>query len=130
MLEEIDREKIAAFVARKIDQCERVQSRTPGIQIIVSGEMRSQIMLVTSTDAMYEGVVVGQLPHVVVERTTGGKNVGRRFAPEHKKPFEARAIDLTDEQVDAIVAAWVSGRSALTVPAVTHVYDKHGKIRT
>lgn len=130
MLEEIDRGAIEAFVARKLAQCRAVANRTPGLQIIVSGERRSQIMLVISTDDRYEGVVVGQLPHVVVERTTGGKNVGRRFAPEHKKPFEARAVDLTDEQVDAIVAAWVSGRSALTVPAVTHVYDKHGKIRT
>ena len=130
MLEEIDRGAIEAFVARKLAQCHAVANRTPGLQIIASCERRSQIMLVISTEDRYEGVVVGQLPHVVIERETAGRSVGRRLAPDHKKPFDKRRIDLSDADVEAIIAAWIAGRSALTVPAVTHVYDGSGKIRT
>ncbi len=130
MLEEIDSNIIAGFIARKQAQFDAIAGAMPGLQLIRSGERGSQIMLVISTESMYEGVVIGQLPHVVVERATAGKSIGRRFAPDHKKPLDRRAIDLNDAEVAAIIAAWSVGKSAITVPTVTHIYDRAGKLRS
>lgn len=130
MLETNDPETIQSFVDRKLAQWAAVSASMPGLQLIRSGERGTQVMLVLSQDDRYEGVVIGQLPHVVVERTTAGKNVGRRFAPNEKKPFDKRLIDLTDSDIAAVLGAWRAGRSALTVSCVTHVYDGKGQMRS
>jgi len=129
MIEVNDPVAIAAFVARKRAQWERISSRMHGLQMIQSGERGTQFMLVISETGRYEGVVFGQMGHVVVERTTAGKSVGRRFMPSNRKPEHLRDIDLTDAEINAVLAAWAAGRSALTVPAVTHVYDGSGQIK-
>ena len=119
---------IPQWRAYKDAQWERFQGTIPGLQLIKSGEGQHQYELVCSRDAteeaqaFYEGVVIGQLPQVLMERagprTRIGGKTARRPAPEHKKPVRLRAIDLSDEEIGAILACWELGKTALDMPCV------------
>lgn len=130
MLIEKDAEKIAEFKDRKSRQLARIAGTSPGLQIVVSGERGTQFMVVCSTDTFYEGVVIGQLPHVVMETYGPPANPRRRAMPNDKKPLDKREIDLTDDQIDKVLACWRNEQSALGLPFVQAVYDLSGLPRT
>ena len=62
------------FVSDKISQWERFSTVQAGLQLVRNGRGRSTFMLVKSTDAFYEGVLIGQLP---TEKRTSDQ-IGRR----------------------------------------------------
>lgn len=128
MLEESNRSAVMAFIARKHDQWDRISASMPGLQLIQSGELGSQIMMVCSVEGFYEGVVIGQLPHIHIEVAGSPKNPVRRPAPNERKPVEKRGIDLDDAEIDAVLACWKAKRSALGV--VPQIYDGNGKLKT
>ena len=130
MLIEKDEDAVAAFKARKIAQWQRVAGSMPGLQLVVSGERGTQFMIVRSTDDFYEGVVVGQLPHVVMETYGPPSSPRRRAMPNEKKPLDRRDVDLTDEQIDKVIARWRDGQSAVGLPFVQAIYDISGLART
>lgn len=130
MLIEKDADNISAFKARKTAQWERVAGSMPGLQFVSSGERGTQFMIVRSTDDFYEGVVIGQLPHVVMETYGPPANPRRRAMPNDKKPLDKRDIDLTDDQIDKVLACWRNEQSALGLPFVQAVYDLSGLPRT
>ena len=129
MLIETDVGAIALFVDRKVKQGQRAMQIMPDVNVITSGERHSQIMISTEVNGVYEGVTIGQLPHQHIEASGSRKNPVRRPAPDHKKPHEKRAIDLTDADIDAILDCWKRGESALPLACVTFVYDGSGQIR-
>lgn len=116
------------FLAETEAQWSRFSGAIPGLQCIRSGDSGSQVMLVYSTDDLYEGVVIAQLPHVVMQRSGSPRNPVLRPAPESKKPHDKRAIAMSDEEVAQVIEAWRSGRSALDLPHVSHVYDRSGRL--
>lgn len=122
--------ELPGFIAETEAQWTAVSGSLPGLQFVRSGDRGSQAMLVYSTDTHYEGVVIGQLPHVMMERTGSPRNPVRRPAPDAKKPHDRRRITMTNEEVAAIVSAWRSGRSALDLAHVSHIYDRAGQIVT
>lgn len=130
MLIEKDADNIAAFKARKTAQWERVAGTMPGLQFVSSGERGTQFMIVRSTDDFYEGVVIGQLPHVVMETYGPPSSPRRRAMPNDKKPLDRRDVDLTDEQIDKVLARWRDGQSAVGLPFVQAIYDISGLAKT
>lgn len=130
MLIEKDTSKIAEFKARKVAQWERVAGVMPGLQFVASGERGTQFMIVRSTDSFYEGVVIGQLPHVVMETFGSPANPRRRAMPDAKKPLGKRAVDLTDDEIDQVLARWRVGQSAWNLPFVLAVFGLDGLPRT
>lgn len=125
MLTDDAKARIPQFKQRRRQILNRIAG-IPGIQLVVTGH---QVMLVRSTDDFYEGVVVLQLPHVVIERTGSRKNPVRRDMANANKPFEKRDIGLDNHTIDAILAAWSRDESAMTVDGVTHAFDSKGTLR-
>ena len=119
--------QVPAFKARKLAQWQRLSGVMPGLQLVQSGEMGTQFMLTISTDDIYESLIFGQLPHVMMETTGAGRNIKRRPMPEARKPLDRRAIDLTDGELDQIIAAWREKQSALDLPFVLSVWDRAGQ---
>lgn len=111
MLEDITDAEIAEFIERKQRQWQRLNAPT-GTHMIQSGERGTQFVIANNSG---EAVIFGQLPHEVFEHVGSPRNSVRRPVPENRKPLNARAIDLTDEQLEAIIQAWVAGRSAVSV---------------
>lgn len=130
MLEEKALAGIDEFKARKQAQWKKVADKLPGLQLAQSGERGSQFMLICSTDHFYEGVILGQLPHVVMENYGPPVRPRRRAVPDERKPIERRSIDLTDAQIDQILSLWRSGTSALSLPFVAAVFDMNGLMQT
>lgn len=120
MLLPISDADLAAYKARKVAQWERVASAIPGLQMIQSGDRGTSFTIGWSSGDDFEGVIFGQLPHVHLVLTGSPRNPVRRDAANDAKPIEKRAIDLTDEQIDAVIDAWRRGWSALTLPFVVH----------
>jgi hypothetical protein len=128
MLTDDARAGLAAFRAATDAQWKRIAATMTGLQLISAGESGSQVMLVISRADFYEGVVIAQLPHVVIERVGSRRNPTRREAPNERKPFDKRQIMLTDAEIDAILARWRDGRSAIGLPGVPQVQDANGRI--
>ena len=114
---------LSAFKARKAAQWNRIAGSIPGLQLVISGEQATQFMLVCSQESFYEGVIIGQLPHVVMERA----GHSHRPVPEARKPLERRDIDLSDEHIDQISAHWRDQRSALSLAFVAAVFGANGR---
>lgn len=130
MLVEKDAAKVEAFREHKRAQWDRIAGSMPGLQFVASGERGTQFMIVCSTPDFYEGVVIGQLAHLVMETYGSPAQPRRRAIPNAKKPLDRRGIDLTDEQVDAVLDRWRLGRSAIDLPFVAAIYDLSGLART
>lgn len=130
MLIEKDPDKIEAFKADKRAQWERIAGTMPGLQFVVSGERGTQFMIVCSTPEFYEGVVIGQLPQVMMETIGTPASFRRRAMPNDKKPLDKRSVDLTDEQIDKVLARWKAKTSALDLPFVQAVYGISGLPKT
>jgi hypothetical protein len=143
------RKLLPLWTRAKQAQWERIASSSegggpamPGLQLVRSGEKRSTFMLVCSAipgpDAdgdgepgFYEGIVYGRLPQVVNEVKRG--HAGQRISvpvPEHRKPLTKRGVDLKDQEIDAVLACWKAGRSALDLPFVEAVWGRDGQMVT
>lgn len=131
---------IPAWNARKQAQWERIASAMPGLQLVTSGEKGSTYMLVCSqtrgpdldhdgAPGFYEGVVIGRLPQLVYEfkRGRAGQQI-KVEVPEHEKPIQKRAVDLSDDELDQVIAGWKAGKSALELPFVLAVWGRDGKM--
>jgi hypothetical protein len=123
MLDADTRAKIPAWVARKDAQWQRVSEFLPGLQLI-RARGKTQYTLICSLPGFYESIVFGQLPEVHHVATGSKLNPRRRPATEAEKPFEKKAIDLTDDQIDEVLARWHDGKTALTLPFVDRVWSR------
>lgn len=98
---------------------EHASRSMPGLQCI-STSAGTQVAI--ACPAVGEGAIVAQLPRLHVMPTGSRRNPVMRDAPDARKPPSKRAIMLTMRELDAILAAWKSGRSASTVPGPHIVY--------
>lgn len=114
--------QLPQWKARKAAQWERIATVLPGLQLVRYGEQQSAHMLVYSTDDLYEGVIYGRLPKQRVK------------PPRGPRPAETviveKLIDLTDEQIDAVLARWQAKRSALDLEFIEAVWDRDGRRKT
>lgn len=117
-LEATDAAEIDAFCRRKLAQWESVKSRIDGLQMVQSGEQRTQFVL---TGPNGERVIFGQMPHVVVKTAGIGRNAQRIRVANDQKPVEKRAIDLADGDLAAVIAVWSTGGSAASLSFVVTV---------
>jgi len=128
--------------SRKDAQWERIAGAMPGLQLVATRKKGSSYMLVCSrtqgpdldgdgAPGFYEGIVIGRRPQLVYEQKKGraGQNISIPM-PEHRKPIEKRGVDLSDEEIDQVLAAWKVGRSALGLPFVSAVWGRDGQMRT
>jgi hypothetical protein len=69
------------------------------------------------------------LPHVVLESVGSRKNPVVRDMANEKRPFEARSIDLSDDDIDAVISCWREDRPALSLDCVSQACDSAGKIK-
>ena len=111
---------IPQWKIKKQSQWERIKGALHGLQLVTSGEQGTQFALVCSPhdESFYESVVFGQLPQIVLVAYGSRLNPRYRNAKEEEKPLEKRAIDLSDDQIDAILAKWANAESALSLPFV------------
>lgn len=127
MLTEKDPDKIAEFKERKAAQWSRISDEMTGLQCVSSGAHGTQIMVVLSSETHYEGVVIGQLSHVVMETVGSPMNPRKRHIPDDRKPLDKREIDLSDDQLDQVVARWKAGQSARSLPFISAVFGRDGR---
>ena len=130
--------QVPAFKARKQAQWARIEPKVVDgvllglpLQLVTSGEHGTQFVVNFSfhDGSFYEGVIIGQLPHVVMEETGPAHRPGRRSGPNDRKPLESRAIDLDDDQIDQILAHWRERKTALSLAFVDAVWGADGKPR-
>ena len=100
-----------------------------GLQLAQSGEAGTQLMITCSTHdgAFYESIIFGQLPQIVLEPYGSSKAPKYRPVAEDKKPLDKRGIDLSDGQIDLILALWEKKGSAFALEFVTAVWGPDGK---
>lgn len=127
MLTDASLGKVEEFVARKVEQWERVSKKWPSLGMVRSGERGTQFMLIWSTNEIYEGVIFGQLAHKA-PRAQGRRRAAADM-PNEKKPVERRGIDLTDAQIDQVVKCWQNNKSALSLDFVPGVWGQDGRMR-
>ena len=130
--EELRTESPEDFSARKLAQWERIQGRTAqdhpdhveGIQFARAGEQRTQFMLTCSTHdgVFYESVVFGQFPHRVREAYGSKQKPRYREADDAKKPVDKRGIDLSDAEIDQVLARWAQRKSCFDLDFVAAVW--------
>lgn len=128
-LEAINPVQLHAFVRDKTEQFERVCAPHLGgkVQLIRAGEMGSQLSMGFELGKTYETVIFAQLPSVYMKVTGSPKNPVRRPADNNQKPPEKQEIELSDEKMLEVLAAWGAGKSATTVKGITGVY-RNGKL--
>lgn len=129
--------EIEDWSARKFAQWERVAKTVDPaaagahLQLARHGQEKSTFMLVFSSDDFYEAVVFGQLPQVHKVPKNPKRPVTRqsdwREAAEHEKPRAKRRIDLSDGEIDQVLAKWRGGVTALGLPFVTSVWRRDGE---
>lgn len=111
------------FCARKADQFDRMGKAVAGLSMAQSGEFGTQfVMGKMIADGVHEAVIIGQLPHRVIERFGSTRNPVIREAPNERKPIERRRIDLSDGEIAAVLGAWARGETALGLPGVPALY--------
>lgn len=122
---------IPDWKAKKHAQWEAVMDAMPGLQLATSGLAGTQYMLTCSAHdgSFYESIVFGQLPTIVLEEYGSKFNRRYRDTAEDQKPIDARAIDLSDEQIAAVLAHWAAGKTAAGLPFVAYVVGADGKRR-
>lgn len=122
---------IPQWKVKKQAQWDRIKDSLHGLQLATSGEQGTQFTLVCSPhdESFYEGVVFGQLPQIALKPYGSRLNPRFKDMKDEEKPLEKRAIDLTNEQIDAILAKWASKESAISLPFVLAVIGPDGKMR-
>ncbi len=120
---------VHAFIRSKTDQYERVcQPHLGGkVQLVRSGEAGTQFAMGVQLGKVYETVIFAQLPSVLMKVTGSPKNPVRRPASNDEKPPEKQEIELNDEKMLEILAAWADGKSATTVRGLVGVFQ-NGKL--
>ena len=119
MLDEAILKEVAPFIDRKTVQWGKFSNALPHLQLIQAGD-HAQFMLVYSTEEFYEGIVIGQLPRIQI----AGKG---RIVPEAQRRAENQRIDLSDDQIDAVLVYWEDGKSALELPFIKSVWNREGR---
>lgn len=119
-------ETVASFIERKRKQWETLAA-PHGVQMVRSGEGGTQIAIGFNLGDVHEGVVIGQWPMVVMKNVGSPRNPVRRLALEHEKPIERRRIDMTDDEIKAVVTGWLFGKSVVGMPGAVLVY-RNGKL--
>ncbi len=122
---------IPDWKAKKQAQWETVKDALPGLQLAVSGPRGTQYMLTCSAHdgSFYESIVFGQLPQIVLEEYGSKFNRRYREVPDDRAPIDARAIDLSDQQIADVIARWAAVASAADLPFVPYVVGADGKRR-
>lgn len=123
---------IPDWKTKKQAQWDAVKDTLSGLQLAVSGLDGTQYMLTCSAHdgSFYESVIFGQLPQIVLEEYGSKFNRRYRDTAEDQKPIDARAIDLSDEQIAAVLAHWAVGKTAAGLPFIAYVVGADGKRRT
>lgn len=89
-------------------------------------------MMTWSSDPFYEGIMFGQLPESyriatgIVRLVKGERQMEFREATEAEKPLYYRGLDLTNDQIDAVLALWKQNQSALGLRFVDCVLKADG----
>ena len=104
---------------KKQTQWERAAAILSPIHLVKYGTHQSTYMLVRSTSELYEGIIFGRLPKQRIKPQRGNR-------PPSVELVEA-LIDLTDEQIDAVLELWKRNRSALELEFIEAVYDRTGR---
>ena len=120
---------IPAHKAKKTAQWERAKDRIPGLQLAQSGEAGTEFVITCSTHdgAFYESIVFGALPQIVLRASGPRRNPTYRDVPDAEKPLDKRAVDLSDAQIDQVLALWEKKQSAFSLDFVTSVWGPDGK---
>lgn len=119
---------IPAWNAKKLAQWARaLASGVTGLQLVRHGQGQSHFMLVRSTDDFYEGIVLGQLPQrqMIFGKDDNGEPA-LKPVPEKKKSPQRRSIDLSDGELDQVLARWARDESAFDLPFITAVHLRDG----
>lgn len=116
------RAQLPLWKSRKAAQWERIAGTLPGLQLVKYGEAGSSYMLTYSRDEFYESILIGRLPQQV-RRPARGPRPAETVITE-------TLIDLTDEQIDAVLARWQRKRSAVDLDFIEAVWDRDGKRRS
>jgi len=77
--------------------------------MIQSGERGTQFVI---TGPNGERVVYGQWPRVVLKTIGAGPNRQTVAVPNDRKPVHSRGIDLSDADLDVLLATWRANGSA------------------
>ena len=127
--------EIPEFCARKAQQKARLEAWAAangfeGLQFARAGEQGTQYMVTCSTfdGQFYESAVYGQLPQRVQEAYGNPNRPRYRSVPEDKKPLTHRRFDLTDAELDQVMARWAARQSALSLPFLTFVVGPGNKV--
>lgn len=119
MLTHDARAQIPLWKARKAAQWERIAGNLPGLQLVRYGEMGSSCMLTYSVEGFYESILIGRLPQQI-KRPARGPRPAETVITE-------TLIDLTDDQIDVVLACWQQKRSAAGLPFIEAVWGRDGK---
>jgi hypothetical protein len=113
--------EIEAFKQQKWLQGKGAMAALAGVQFVATN---SQFTITKSTDAFYESICIGQVPREEIFRDR--KNNTTYPLPEGRKQLRNRAIDLTDEDVLAIMGRWSRDESAVDLHAVVIAWGRDG----
>jgi hypothetical protein len=136
--------EVPLWIAKKLAQWERFrpvvetgQGGVPivrgldGLQLSRHGEDKTLFTLTYAAEGFYESVTMGQLPqrHRVPKsrhRETRSE-ADWRDATEEETPLFKRRIDLSDAQIEEVLACWTHGKTALDLPFIGSVWRRDGK---
>jgi hypothetical protein len=101
------------------------------LSLIRSGEGQTCFMLNWGTDdGFYESVIIGQLPQIHKVPKNPKKPAvlesDWRPAAPAEIPRAKLRIDLTDDQIDSVIAAWSRNKTALDLAFVPSVWRRDG----
>lgn len=113
--------QLPLWKARKATQWERIAGMLPGLQLVKYGEAGSSYMLTYSVENFYESILIGRLPQQV-RRPARGPRPAETVITE-------TLIDLTDDEIDAVLARWQTKRSVVDLPFVETVWGRDGQRR-
>lgn len=121
--------KIPEHVVRKLAQWEKIKDKIPCLQMARSGEAGTEFTLICSAHdgSFYESIMFGALPQIVLEAVGPTRAPRYRPVPENKKPIDKRAVDLSDDEIDQVLALWEKKQSAFSLDFVGSVWGPDGK---
>ena len=121
--------KIPEHRARKLAQWERIKDKVPGLQLAQAGEAGTEFTLTCSAHdgSFYESIVYGALPQIVLRASGPRRNPTYRDVPDAEKPLDKRPVDLSDAQIDQVLALWEKKQSAFSLDFVASVWGPDGK---
>lgn len=114
---------------RKLAQWARMRStnllEATRLHLIRSGEAQTQFMVRYDPEGFCEAILIGQLPQMheisKLKNRRPEKPEDVRQATDDEKPGFKRRIDLTDDQIDAVLARWARNESVLKPPQLAFI---------